>query len=62
MDLLNNHRLALKSKNDWIKENKLVLNAKKTKNLRLNGRRNIQFENKFPLGRKTAESVEQYKH
>ena len=31
IELLNDHQLALKDTNDWIKENKLVLNAKKTK-------------------------------
>ena len=32
VELLNDHQLALKDANDWIKEHKLVLNAKKTKN------------------------------
>ena len=48
--------------NDWIKENKLVLNAKKTKNVLFNGRRNIQFEKEFSFGNETMESVKQYKY
>ena len=48
IELLNNHQLALNDTNDWITENKLVLNANKTKNVLLNGRRKIQFEKNFP--------------
>ena len=47
IELLNNHQLALKDTKDWIKKNKLVLNAKKIKNVLFNGRRNIQFEKEF---------------
>ena len=62
IELLNNHQLALNDTNDWIKENKLVLNANKTKNVLLNGRRKIQFEKEFSFGNETIESVKQYKY
>ena len=62
IELLNNHQLALNDTNDWIKENKLVLNANKTKNVLFNGRRKIQFEKEFSFGNETIESVKQYKY
>ena len=61
-DLILYHQLTQKDTIDWIKENKLVLNAKKTKNVLLNGRRNIQFEKNFSLGIGTAETVKHYKY
>ena len=62
IELLNNHQLALNDTNDWIKGNKLVLNANKTKNVLSNGRRKIQFEKEFSFGNETIESVKQYKY
>ena len=60
-ELLNNHQLALKYTNDWIKENKLVLNAKK-KNVLFCDRRNVQFEKEFNLVKETIEAVKPYKY
>ena len=62
IEVLNNHQLALNDTNDWIKENKLVLNANKTQNVLFNGRRKIQFETEFSFGNETIESVKQYKY
>ena len=69
IELLNNFQLAIKDTNDWIKENKLVLNAKKTKNVlkakktkNFNCRRNIHFAKEFSLGIETIQSVKQYKY
>ena len=62
VELLNDHQLALKDTNDWIKENKLVLNAEKTKNVLFYFRRTVQFEKKFSFGNETIESVKQYKY
>ena len=57
MEFMTNHLLALKDTNVGIKENKLVLNPKKTENVHFNGRRKIQFEKEFFFGNETIESV-----
>ena len=48
-DLYKNHQLALEQTNDWIKENKLCLNAKKMKNILSKGQRNFRFEKELIL-------------